>query len=459
MYEFYDREITYSLGAEQASGVKTVLSGSFSLSSVFTVSELAMATIVAAAKELAALVGKTTVSVDRFATELWCSSTIRPEGWALPNPWDPVAGNYRTADGWIRLHTNVPAHLAAALRVLGTKPERSQVAAATLAWSGRELEQAVNDAGGVAAHMVGLSEWAAHPQGEAVAAEPLISWSPHHATSTRLPSFQGNLCGLRVLDLTRVLAGPVATRFLAGFGAEVLRIDPPDWAEDGLEPEVTIGKRCAGLDLRNPEDRDRFEMLLAQAHVLVHGYRPGALDGLGYDAMRRRQINPSLVDVSLSAYGWTGPWHTRRGFDSVLQVKTGLAQEAMHRTGANCPVALPVQVLDHGTGYLMAAAVLRALRLLVTDGKPRSARLSLARTAQLLIEGGVRDTIIKPTHNTHITCLPETTHWGPARRIDFPVKLDCEGPRWRYQAAPFRSAQAYWPDDVNRIGIPGRSKP
>ena len=239
------------------------------------------------------------------------------------------------------------------------------------------LNKAIVEAGGVAAAMNGLSDWAAHPQGRAVATEPLIHWHESPGFKSRLPAFAGNLDGLKVLDLTRVLAGPVATRFLAGFGASVLRIDPPHWREDGIEPEVTLGKACASLDLNEANDRARFESLLSEAHVFVHGYRPGALDRLGYGESRRRELNPDIIDVSLSAYGWTGPWRERRGFDSIVQVNSGLAQEGMTRLGTDKPVQLPIQALDHGTGYLMAAAALCALRLKRTDGRARSARLSL----------------------------------------------------------------------------------
>ncbi|MDE0209936.1 MAG: CoA transferase, partial [Boseongicola sp.] len=204
-------------------------------------------------------------------------------------------------------------------------------------------------------------------------------------------------------------------------------------------------KACASLDLNEANDRARFESLLSEAHVFVHGYRPGALDRLGYGECRRREINPDIIDVSLSAYGWTGPWRKRRGFDSVVQVNSGLAQEGMTRLGTDKPVQLPIQALDHGTGYLMAAAALCALRLQRADGRARSARLSLARTAHLLISNGVRDPIAPPSSETCATELAEMTHWGPARRVAFPVALDGRGPVWRRQAAPFRSARAEWP--------------
>ena len=442
---WFGEQISEALRQNGTMPASVAYEGAFQLSSVVDVSGLALAAMSAAAQQLAALVGAAEVSIDRRRTELWCGTTLKPENWALPEAWDPVAGNYRAKDGWIRLHTNVPQHLSAALRVLGADADREDVARKVLSWNRLDLERAIVEAGGVAAAMNGLSDWAAHPQGRAVANEPLIHWQEFPGSEPRLPAFAKTLGGLRVLDLTRVLAGPVATRFLAGFGASVLRIDPPHWREDGLEAEVTLGKACASLDLHKAEDRTRLESLLSEAHVVVHGYRPGALDRLGYGECRRREINPDIIDVSLSAYGWTGPWRKRRGFDSVVQVNSGLAQEGMTRLGTDKPVQLPIQALDHGTGYLMAAAALCALRLQRADGRARSARLSLARTAHLLISNGVRDPIAPPSSETCATELAEMTHWGPARRVAFPVALDGCGPVWRRQAAPFRSAKAEWP--------------
>ncbi len=161
-----------------------------------------------------------------------------------------------------------------------------------------------------------------------MAGEPLVAFEPgsNRSASRWAPRPGRALAGLRVLDLTRVLAGPVATRFLAGFGADVVRIDPPGWDEPALEPEVTLGKSCARLDLRRDADRATFERLLSGADVLVHGYRPGALDGLGYGAAARQSLAPGLVEVCLDAYGWTGPWAGRRGFDSLVQMSCGIAQ-------------------------------------------------------------------------------------------------------------------------------------
>ena len=229
------------------------------------------------------------------------------------------------------------------------------------------------------------------------------------------------LRGLRVLDLSRVLAGPVAGRFLAAYGADVLRIDPPQWDEPGVVPEVTLGKRCAGLDLRMPDERRTFEELLRDADVLVHGYRPGALARLGYDGETLRVLNPRLLDVSLNAYGWSGPWAQRRGFDSLVQMSCGIAEHAMRREHAHRPVPLPVQALDHATGYLMAAAVLRALAIRQCCGKVLSAKLSLPRVAGLLLSTKRSKPFcgLSPVASDDFEPRIEETAWG--RRVSHPL--------------------------------------
>ena len=437
----FENQIADALGFDTEAGPVVRVAPSGELPSIFAVAELATASMGAAAGELGAILGAREVALDRRLAQLWFGTTLRPVGWSVPSPFDPIIGDYRAADGWVRLHTNAPYHRKAALSVLGCAAERDAVAAAVRAWDAGALEEAVVEAGGAAAEMRGLAAWASHPQGSAVAAEPLIAWE-ERGTGSRPVRMEG----LRVLDLTRVLAGPVATRFLAGFGADVLRIDPPSWDEPGTVPEVTLGKRCAGLDLREPDDRAAFERLLGKADLLVHGYRPGALAGLGYDGAALERLAPSAVEVTLDAYGWTGPWAGRRGFDSLVQMSCGIADEGKRRAGADRPVPLPVQALDHATGYLMAAAALRALRVCARDGRVLRARLSLARTAALLVSGGVREAGpgLDPETTDDRSPDGEETTWGPARRLVHPITLDGRGPHWPYPAGSLRRHEARW---------------
>ena len=427
--------------------------GEGELESWFAVTDLAAATIGMAglmlsefATPLGGRAGR--VSVDRRLASLWFGWTLRPLGWTLPAAWDPLAGDYRTKDGWIRLHTNAPAHRAAVLRVLGRRKHREALTRAVSLWEAEALEAAIVEAGGCAALMRTSQDWKRHPQGMAVEKEPLVAWSEHPPVeSPSLPSGgEQPLGGVRVLDLTRVLAGPVAGRFLAAYGANVLRIDPPHWNEPGVVPEVTLGRRCAGLDLRLHGDREIFDALVRDADLLVHGYRPGALVRLGYDGEALRTLNPRLVDVSLNAYGWSGPWSQRRGFDSLVQMSTGIAEYGMRRACADRPVSLPVQALDHATGYLMAAAAIRALTLRQCDGRVLSARLSLARVASLLIST-IRSNPsrgLSPAISEDFEPCIEETSWGPARRMRFPLHIEGLSVKWRYPAGELRSNPARW---------------
>jgi crotonobetainyl-CoA:carnitine CoA-transferase CaiB-like acyl-CoA transferase len=209
---------------------------------------------------------------------------------------------------------------------------------------------------------------------------------------------------------------------------------------------VTLGKRCARLDLRRPSDRRVFEELLASADVFVHGYRPDALSRLGLDAAERRRIRPGLVDVSLDAYGWTGPWRGRRGFDSLVQMSSGIAAEGMRHYAADRPRPLPVQALDHATGYIMAAAVVRGLTRRLTGRVGSDAKASLARTASLLTAAPRSDPAVAFAEATDTDYSPEieATGWGPARRMKPPLAVDGCAMRWDFPASPLGSSEPIW---------------
>jgi hypothetical protein len=416
------------------------------LPSAFAVTDLACASIAAAGQAVSEWLQQHTgrlppLEVDRRLASFWFATSIRPVGWNVPPLWDPVAGDYATKDGWIRLHTNASHHRAAAESVLGACADRAAMAIEVAQWAKSDLEQAVIDAGGCAAEMRSWAQWQTHPQGLAVNAEPLIRFSAdngEHAKPWR-GSVAQPLAGIKVLDLTRVLAGPIASRFLAGLGADVLRIDPPTWNEPGVVPEVTLGKRCARLDLHDKTDRMTFECLLKDADILLHGYRADALEKLGYGVAVRQQLAPGLIDVCLNAYGWSGPWQNRRGFDSLVQMSSGIAEAGMQWKKANQPTPLPVQALDHATGYLMAAAAITLL------GRGGSARLSLARTAKLLIEHGAgTDEPLRAEDDNDQGLLIEQTPWGPTHRLKVPLEITGTPLQWALPAGELGSHRAQW---------------
>lgn len=441
-----------SANSAVAGGDLPDLVGEGSLAAAFPVTELAAASIGTAALALGRYMelrfaSRPAISVDRRLASMWFATSLRPKGWQLPSVRDPVTGDYAASDGWIRLHANAPHHRAAALAVLGCPASHDSVERAIAGWHAGELEDAIVAAGGCAAAMRAQTAWERHPQGQALQTEPLFHYakgdsgpSGHAAARPERP-----LAGIKVLDLTRVLAGPVSTRYLAGYGAQVLRIDPPFWTEPGMVPEVTLGKRCAQLDLRASDQLEWLKSLMADADILVHGYRADALERIGLDPGARQRIRPGLVDVCLDAYGWTGPWNTRRGFDSLVQMSCGIAEAGMRHFGASRPTPLPVQALDQATGYLMAAAALDGLSTRWREGRGSCTRLSLARTAHLLMAQTTdASTPLAPESEDDWTEAPEQTQWGPAHRLRPPCDVEGAAMQWDHPARALGSSPASW---------------
>lgn len=294
----------------------------------------------------------------------------------------PLSRFWPTADGWIRTHANYPWHHAALLKGAGVEDDET-LGGAIAANAAERIEADVFAAGGVAATVRTPAAWLAHPQGAAVASEPLVAHDRLGDAERRT--------GFRVLDLTRVIAGPVCARYLGALGAEVLRIDPPSLPdiEPGAPADTLLGKRSAFLDLGTNAGARRLEDLFECAEVVLLGYRPGALARFGLAPEDLAARHPGLVIVELSAWGHSGPWSGRRGFDSIVQAASGIG--AVYADRAGKPGALPCQLLDHGTGYLAAAATLAALAEQRESGGTHLRRLSLARTADWLLEAGPDD--------------------------------------------------------------------
>jgi crotonobetainyl-CoA:carnitine CoA-transferase CaiB-like acyl-CoA transferase len=344
----------------------------------------------------------------------------------------PLSRFWPTADGWIRTHANYPHHRARLLAALGiddsdaTEALVARVAAVLAESPGTRTQETVYAAGGLAVAVRSVAEWAAGEPGRAAAASPLIEHldagpGPVRALSPgALPAG-----GVRVLDLTRVIAGPVATRTLAYVGADVLRIDPP-WLPElwDAHADTGFGKRSTALDLADRRDRETFGELLASADVVVTGCRPGALDRCGLSAPELLERHPGLIVAQLSAWGFDGPWAGRRGFDSLVQVASGIA--LLEASPEGRPGALPGQFLDHGTGYLIAAAVLRALTERHASGGGQHVRLALATTASWLL--GLPAERTAPSEVAPEPWLAETD--SPMGRLRYAL------PPVRYEGAP-----------------------
>ncbi|MFD3495518.1 CoA transferase [Streptomyces sp. NPDC058690] len=423
------------------------------------VMELARSTVAVcalAAAELAARragsaggpVERVRVDDGAVATAFLSERHLRVDGRA-PTNFAPLSRFWRTADGWVRTHANYPHHRARLLAALGLPADTGVDAVAAVLAERRavEIEETVYAAGGLAVALRTPEEWVAHEQGAAIATRPLLTLDrtegPGQVGARRLPAVSGSpllpAAGLRVLDMTRVLAGPVATRTLALLGADVLRIDAPQLPESqDAHNDTGFGKRSVSLDLSDRADRATFDELLTAADVLVTGYRPGALEAYGLTPEALAVRRPGLVLAQVSAWGRYGPWHERRGFDSLVQVATGIAAVEGE---AGTPGALPAQALDHGTGYLLAAGVLRALTEQHDDGGSRLLRLALGQTAHWLCGGLTRT---QDPYNPSETYDPEK-HLG---------STDSALGRLRYALPPvsFEGGPADWSRPPGRLG-------
>jgi hypothetical protein len=446
------------IGGLTVGGPRTVLPSAFDVTGLATAA-VAAATLAAAryhgARNAAAAPA---VRVDSRAAcvAFAAEGLFTPDGWDQPALWDPIAGVYQAGDGWIRLHTNYAYHREVVTRLLHAD-DRAAVQAAVNRWTADELEAAVVTAGGCAAALHDRDSWLASPAGAASAAAPPLAVTGHPAPAAAGAGAEGPAgqpyAGVRVLDLTRVIAGPVCTKFLAAYGADVLRLDPPGFAEvPALLPETTAGKRTAAVDLRSADGRGAFERLVAGADVLVTGLRADALAGLGYHDAALAALNPALIIASLNAYGWAGPWRDRRGFDSLVQMSCGIA--AAGRAGgetagdAGPPVPLPVQALDHAAGYLLAAAVGRALETRLTRRAASRIHGSLIGTANLLWSlPRPADPASQPSmpRRADIPLTATRTAWGPAHRVPLPGEIAGLPPVLRVEAGPLGRHQPQWP--------------
>ncbi|MGW2083592.1 CoA transferase [Streptomyces sp. NPDC001880] len=411
-----------------------------------------------AARRTAGPVPRVRIDEGAVATAFTSERHLRIDGRA-PTNFAPLSRFWRTADGWVRTHANYPHHRARLLATLELSPRTpDDIAVDTVAasFAGRrsdEIERTVYEAGGLAVAARTPGQWAADPRGAAVAGTPLVARERiDDAPVRRTAPLTGEpllpAAGLRVLDLTRVIAGPVATRTLALLGADVLRIDAPQLPESpDAHGDTGFGKRSVDLDLAGRSGAAAFDRLLADADVVVIGYRPGAVERFGLTPESLAARRPGLVVGRLSAWGH-GPWAGRRGFDSLVQVATGIASVEAGAGPGGPPGALPAQALDHGTGYLLAAAVLRALTEQHDEGGSRLATLSLARTASWLLDElpapGLAETGAEGLYDPERWLTETDSPLGRLRHSVPPVAFEGSPAGWSRPPGPLGADAAAW---------------
>lgn len=369
-----------------------------------------------------------------------------------------VMGVYPARNGrWSYLHCNFPNHRDAALGVLGVPEDREAVRRAVAQWDALELEEAIIAAKGAGGMVRSMDEWAQHPQAAAVASLPLLEIDKIGDSPPQpLPDGSRPLSGVRVLDLTRVLAGPTCARTLAEHGADVMKVTAPHLPSSTIqEYDTGHGKLSTSLDLREPQDLATLRELVQQADIFSQGYRPGTLAQRGLAPQDLARLRPGIVYISLSAFGRVGPWADRRGFDTVVQTVSGIT----HRQGKLFPGAepgpqfYPVSAIDYLTGYLMAFGALLALARRVREGGSWLVRISLAQVGRWLVERG-------QTPESRLQDVPqeftpdEIAQWSTAsdtpsgrlRHLAPALQLSETRPYWARPTVPLGHHNPVWPE-------------
>jgi crotonobetainyl-CoA:carnitine CoA-transferase CaiB-like acyl-CoA transferase len=446
-------------GEPAALGSAALAGAEPALPSSFAVGTMAQATIAASALAAAEFWRRRTgerqavaVAMRDAAIEFRSERYLRVPGTDLRG-WDKVAGVYRTGDGrHVRLHTNFPHHRAGMLAMLGADYERASVASALERWQGEAFETAAAERGLVATMTRTPEEWAAHAQGQAVARLPLYEIIRIGDAPPRpLRRAPRPLEGVRVLDLTRVIAGPVCGRTLAAHGADVLQVSGPKLPfAPSLVMDTGRGKRATFIELTEAAGRETLARLARAADIFVQGYRPGAIASYGFAPERLAELSPGIVCVSLSAYGHEGPWAGRRGFDSLVQNANGLNHAEAVAAGVNdAPKELPAQALDHGSGYLMATGAMLALKRQREVGGSWLVRVSLAQTGHWFWRlgrlGPAGHSAPDPTFEDVADRLETTpSGFGPMTAVRHAAQLSATPAAWALPSVPLGTHAPEW---------------
>jgi len=382
---------------------------------------------------------------------------LKMDGAHVSTERNTVMGVYPAKNGrWSYLHCNFPNHRAAALSVLGVPEDREAVRKAVAQWDALELEEAIIAAKGAGGMVRTMDEWAKHPQAAAIASLPLMEIVKIGESSPeKLPDGDRPLSGIRVLDLTRVLAGPTCARTLAEHGADVLKITGAHLPNIGYqEYDTGHGKLSAHLDLREPKDVEILRGLVRETDVFSQGYRPGTLGTRGFSPEMLAKLRPGIVFVSLCAFGHVGPWASRRGFDTVVQTVSGITsrQGDLFPGSAPGPQFYPVSAIDYLTGYLMAFGAMAALARRAREGGSWLVRISLAQTGRWLVgRGQVPEAELKDVEKEFTSSelerwsITSETPVGRLRHLGPVVRLSETPPRWARPSVPLGYNEPVWP--------------
>jgi hypothetical protein len=436
--------------------------------SSFKVDHLAQASIGIAALTAALLssarngtpVPKVTVPNEHASVEFKSERFYILNGKPAPSSWGTIGGLHKTRDGYIRMHDSFPNHRENALEILGLPLDasREEVAGRMLGWNSIDLETKAIEGGAVMAALRSFEQWDQLPQASAISDNPILltklaSTEPYTIPPRSSQPEKRSLGGLRVVEMSRVIAAPVAGRTLAAHGADVIWITSPTLPDlPDLDIDLSRGKRTVQLDIKKEQDKAQLLELLRTADVFIQSYRPGSLAQYGLSTEELTQLNPQLIVASLNAYGPEGPWSQRRGFDSLVQTCSGINVADAERYGeGEAARVLPCQAFDHGAGYILATGIMAALYKRATEGGSYDVKVSLAGVMKYLRslgrhqgKEGFRRKDVKPSADTEKYLETKQTQFGELKAVRHAATIQGVDIGWAEMPKPLGSDAPEW---------------
>lgn len=360
----------------------------------------------------------------------------------ITQPWP-------TRDGrWVLPHFGLPNLQARMTKLLDCEPTPESVSRAVAKWDALDLEAAI-DAARVCGGMVRTNaEWLAGEHGKVLAAKPIVEIIKIGDSEPEpLPEGGRPLSGIRALDLTRILAGPIAARTLAENGADVLMVAAegvPQIAEHVMD--TSHGKRSCYLDLKTADGAARLKALVRDADVFSQGYRPGVLAALGFAPETLAEIRPGIICCSISCYGADGPFSHRGGWEQVAQTMTGICQEGSPER----PKLLPAAACDYTTGYLGAYGILLALARRAKEGGSYHVRVSLCQSGMFVYRQGKTEAVDPDIglSDAELDTMRITSHpaYGPLRHLGPILQMSETQPHWTRPSPVLGGDKPEWLD-------------
>lgn len=317
----------------------------------------------------------------------------RRGGRALQIPWPASEKQvfFRTKDGrliYLMRHAVYHEHLTKLLTFLDCAPDSDAIARRVADWDAQELEDVLAERKLMGTTVRTRAEWLASPQGAhlrdriPVEIERIGDADPRPFERASRP-----LSGVRIIDMAHVLAGPVTSRVLAEQGADVIHVSSPQQPDPvHTVIDTGFGKRSAFIDLFRKDDVDQLNGLIDTADVFAHSWRPGSLDRRGLSPAAMAEKRPGIIYVSVSCYGYDGPWAERAGYDPLGQVASGLAAE---EGSLDAPLMASTFTLnDYLAAYLAAAGVNSALLKRARVGGSYHVKVSLTAASMWVMELG-----------------------------------------------------------------------